>query len=168
MVMAGGLMIALALILVSSITLLTDNFWPKLTLTTVPNGAQVILNNRDSKAKTPVMLKVKPWVAHRVEFRLDGYHPKVLEKLEGGLMDTQLHNIVLVASTRIIHISPQAARVFLNDRKIGSGTRLELPKLDDVGRVEIKIEATGFKTWSKMFESGAVVPHALKVELEKK
>lgn len=157
----------LLIVLGMGFALLSDQFWPRLTLISTPSGAQIILNQRQTQGISPVTVKVKPFVAHEIEFRLAGHHALV-ERIEAGLLEKRLIEVQLVAAEHFIHIKPRAGHVFINDRRIGVGERIEFPSIDALGQIEIKVEASGYKTWIKRFNSAKEVPHTLKVRLQKK
>jgi len=157
----------LLLLMGTGFVLISDRFWPRLTLISMPSGARIILNHRPTKGTAPLTLKVKPFVAHEIEFQLNGHH-SIVKRVEAGLMAKELIEVRLAASEHFIDIKPQPGSVFVNDRKIGMAARVELPSIDALGQIEIKVEASGYKTWKKIYTAAKDVPHTIKVRLEQK
>ena len=112
-------------------------------------------------------MKVKPFVSHQIEFQLDGYQ-NLTKKFKGSLASQKVLTVQLIASKRFINVSPRAGRVFINDRRVGMAERLELPPLDALGQIEIKVEATGYKTWTRTYPTGNAVFHIIKARLQEK
>ena len=83
-------------------------------------------------------------------------------------MSQQVINVQLIASEHFIIVRPRPGRIFINDRKIGTSDRLELPPLDALGQIEIKVEATGYTTWTRTYKSAEEVPYEIKVTLTEK
>jgi hypothetical protein len=156
-----------SIVVASCFLLISDRFWPRLTLTTTPSGAQILLNQRQTKGQSPVTLILKPFVAHELEFKLEGHRAET-RVFKGSLNTKRLMNVQLIASQHFILVSPRPGRIFINDRKIGTADRKELPPLDALGQIEIKVEATGYTTWTRTFKSSAEVPYQLKVRLKEK
>ena len=83
-------------------------------------------------------------------------------------MDQKIVEMKLIAETRFVTIRPVSGRVFVNNRQVGSGNRIELPNLDAPGQIEIKVEATGYETWTRVFPTADDIPHQTKVRLVEK
>ena len=159
-------MVVLA-VAIACFLLISDQFWPRVTLVTTPSGASITLNDRQTRGQSPVTLKLKPFVNHKLKFSLPGHKPKTLD-YQGNLMSQQVINVQLIASEHFIIVRPRPGRIFINDRKIGTSDRLELPPLDALGQIEIKVEATGYTTWTRTYKSAEEVPYEIKVTLTEK
>ncbi|MEE2901307.1 MAG: protein kinase [Myxococcota bacterium] len=159
-------LVVLAVVAIS-FALISDKFWPKVTITSSPNNASVILNGRKTNAKTPITLKLKPFVQHVISAEIDGYN-SAKEQYRGNLLEQKVVEIKLIADQRFVLIKPVNGRLFVNNRKIGDGEKIELPPLDALGQIEIKVEATGYNIWTRVFRSADDIPHQLKVRLIEK
>ena len=169
----SGILLPLVTILVVlvvvaiSFALISDKFWPKVTITSSPNNASVMLNGKKTNAKTPITLKLKPFVQHLISAEMEGYK-SAQESYRGNLLEQKMVELKLIADQRFVLIQPVNGRLFVNNRKIGSGSKVELPSLDAPGQIEIKVEATGYKIWTRVFRTAEDIPHQIKVRLIEK
>ena len=169
----SGLILPLITILVVlsvvavSYALISDRFWPKVTITSSPGSANVILNGRQTNTRTPITLKLKPFVEHVLAAELEGHKP-AKATYRGNLLEQKVVEIKLIADKRFVIIKPVNGRLFVNNRQIGSGNRIELPNLDAPGQIEIKVEATGYNIWTRVFRSAQDIPHQINVRLVEK
>ena len=166
-------LIAMGLVILAILTglgvfAMTDRFWPTIKLSSTPARAEVYLNGKPVGAKTPVTLSVKPWVEHRLVLKLEGYPDQMIDP--GSL--SPLGVVELAAEfkldTRVVQITPKSGTLFINDRRVGIGTRIELPDLEGQGSIELKVESTGFKTWTQKFATADEIPGTVDVQLEQK
>ena len=98
---------------------------------------------------------------------LEGHKP-AKATYRGNLLEQKVVEIKLIADKRFVIIKPVNGRLFVNNRQIGSGNRIELPNLDAPGQIEIKVEATGYNIWTRVFRSAQDIPHQINVRLVEK
>ncbi len=168
-VLVAAGMSAVAVVGVVLVVLSTNLLWPSIKLASEPRGATVTIDGKTLSVKTPLEIKMKPNVDHRLELAVDGYAPKVIEGADAraSYLANKAINVVLERSKRIVHISPRAGQVFLNDRPVGSGSDVELPDVSTQGTpVRIRVESAGYKPWSISFDNGMAVPASIDVPLQ--
>ncbi len=163
----AGAMLALAVLVLVGLLLMTDRFWPTMNINTNPMGARVFLDGQDTGARTPVSISVKPWTAHELELKADGYMPLRHGPFEMGPMESQDLGVKFKPAERAIQIGPVPGKLFINDTQLGEGADLKLPK-DLKGRVELKVEAEGHEPWTRVFGDADEIPARLEVSLTPK
>ena len=140
---------------------------PTLNITTTPVGATVVLDGHPLAVKTPVRVRVKPWVNHTVMLSAAGYPAKKLDPISASPMSKQAIHFEFTSETHVIRVNHKA-KVFLNGHQIGEGQQVELPKLPPTGKIEIRVEADGYQAWSRTYTDAKQIPPAVDVPLVQK
>jgi tRNA A-37 threonylcarbamoyl transferase component Bud32 len=93
----------------------------RLTVTTVPEGAQVYIDGVLQPGATPLVAEVEPRVAHEVEVRLDGYQTSSYGDLRVDPGEPVLLPLTLRRLTAQLRVDsrPEGATVYLDGERIG-------------------------------------------------
>jgi hypothetical protein len=151
--------------------LATDFFWPKLKLDSSPQGAQVTVDASIIAGKTPLTVRVEPKKKHLIDFELEGYKRARREITEGiGNFRTYTLTVELEKrATSRTFMMPVEATVYVNDAEAGRGRSVEVSAFpnDGSGRLEIRVEADGYKPFKATFGSVDEIPPSLDIPLAK-
>lgn len=165
MIYASVAILMISLLGIASIAFLTRAFWPRVTLTSSPTGAEVVVDGKQLGV-APLTLRIRPYRAHAVVLNLPGYNPKNLDALDLGFFANERVDVALEPAARKLFITPVGGTVFLNGVKVGEGTVVELPPLLDVGSLDLRVESEGYRTWARSFSTKNEVPPSVDVVLE--
>ena len=165
--LVGTMMVAFGLlaILVYAI-MFTQVFWPRLKLSSEPQGAVVLVDGVEAPGRTPLVVQVEPERRHRIEFRLEGYQRTLREITEGiGRAKTYTLTVAMDRLPPKVFL-PVPGRVLLNGRLVGRGREVSLIDLARFKReVTLRVEANGYEPYEVQFPSAREIPPALDVPL---
>lgn len=148
------------------ITFFTQTFWPRLTVSSEPPGAEVRVDGQPY-GSTPLKLKLEPNGPHQVELRLAGYPAHAAPTLNLGFFASEALSHRFERQERRLYVAPVAGTVFVDGQEVGTGVEVMLPlDLDPERPVSLRVEASGYKPWERKLARLAEIGKSLDVPLE--
>ena len=145
---AGALVVVAVVVVVAALVVVRQGSTTlvdvPLTVVTIPEGAQVVLNGVAQTQVTPANLRVPVGQTLTVELALPGYQPlkKSLMPLEGSTLQIE-EKLLATAGSLVVRPSPPEARVFVDGKDRGQGT-VSVQGLPLGEEILVRVELDGY------------------------